>query len=199
VFDRLRNHPNRAVILGAIGFGLWSLPQWFGSVWPLFTTKTIPEWMSERSWPGVTPAVYGWVTVVLGIAIFGVVLAVALATRNAPVPKTPPRSLGTDPGAKPSQYAWASIRISETDPMPIFEAGHNVVAMTWVSNDTISVAWTVALGTDDDLYPVQITQVSPSSCRVSVSELRAQAVRIRFKGPCRNVRFRIDAQASRTD
>ena len=61
----LRNHPHRTIILAGAGFVLWSLPQWIGTVWPLFTTKTIPEWMAERSWPGITAPVYAWLTAAL--------------------------------------------------------------------------------------------------------------------------------------
>lgn len=45
-------------------------------MWPLFSDQTIPKWLQERHWPGMTPSVYGWLT--LGAAALLIILMGAL-------------------------------------------------------------------------------------------------------------------------
>jgi hypothetical protein len=90
VFRWIRTHPQRTLILAFFGFILWTLPQGVAVLWPIFTRKTVPEWAAERAWPGMTPTVYGWVTVALGVAMLAVMCFAAAGRRAAPSRPIPP-------------------------------------------------------------------------------------------------------------
>jgi len=82
----IKNHPVVSAVVGAAVFLLWSFPQWFGSIWPLFTDKTLPEWIADKRWT-VSASTSAWLTLVIGLA-----LAVLFAVTLYEVRRRPPLS-----------------------------------------------------------------------------------------------------------
>jgi len=88
----MRTHPIRSAILGIALFLFVTLPEWFGSVWPLFTSKTLPEWVSERRWSPLGPSGTAWLTVTSIIVMLILLAVIVYQTR----PRTSVADLYTD-------------------------------------------------------------------------------------------------------
>lgn len=82
-FDAIKRHPIKSALLSVAVFLVWSLPQGIATVWPaLVRDKTIPEWIAERRWPGMTPHVYGWLTIAFFLTLVVALLVIAIGTRK---------------------------------------------------------------------------------------------------------------------
>jgi hypothetical protein len=66
----ISQHPVLWAVIGVGIFLLWRLPEWFGQVWPLFTNKTVPEWLAERRWPGMSTRLYRWFNIITTCVMF---------------------------------------------------------------------------------------------------------------------------------
>lgn len=113
----ISDHPVRATVLGLACFLLWSLPEWLGNVWPLFTDKTIPQWAAEQRWPSMTPGAFHWLSLVIGSLLLALSVATLLAITRSFVPAPIVRGRGdgdepSDGSAQPEQQAgrWLSER-----------------------------------------------------------------------------------------
>jgi uncharacterized membrane protein len=85
-FGALRRHPVATAILAILFFVVWTLPIGIAQAWPAFVrNKTIPEWLAEKRWPGMTAQIYGWLTIVffLALVILLVVLIIIARRREA--------------------------------------------------------------------------------------------------------------------
>lgn len=64
----LEKHPVASAVVGILIFVFWSFPQWFGSIWPLLSDKTVPQWLAQKSW-GMSSGATAWVALVVGILL----------------------------------------------------------------------------------------------------------------------------------
>src|ERR1019366_5783977 len=78
----MRKHPNISALIGVAIFLCVSLPEWFGSVWPLFTSKTLPEWIAERRWTPMSTSATSWLMMVFAVAVTGLMLVIVYQTRQ---------------------------------------------------------------------------------------------------------------------
>jgi hypothetical protein len=78
----LRKHPITSAVAAICIFLLWNFPQWLGDVWPLFSQKTIPQWLAERRWPGMNPELSSWLTLGIDLAMLGLLVAIYFAARR---------------------------------------------------------------------------------------------------------------------
>jgi hypothetical protein len=75
--EAIRRHPVATAVVAVVAFLVWSLPIGIAQAWPAFVRdKTIPEWLAERRWPGMTAQVYFGLTI--GFFLTLVVLLVVL-------------------------------------------------------------------------------------------------------------------------
>src|SRR5262245_11863992 len=95
MLERLKRHRIATVIIALVVFTFWTLPEWVATMWPvLVRDKTIPEWLAEQRWPGVSQTAYNWITLVLGatLAVLAVVVIVSSKLFNTkasqPLPRT---------------------------------------------------------------------------------------------------------------
>jgi preprotein translocase subunit SecG len=66
---------DRTTTIAIVAFVIWTLPIGLAQAWPAFVRdKTIPEWLAERRWPGMTPQLYGWLTILFFIVLIVLVL-----------------------------------------------------------------------------------------------------------------------------
>jgi hypothetical protein len=84
---RKKKHSGFRKYLGLIVLGVCiKAPDWLGSVWPLFTDKTIPDWINERRWPMTSQIFSHWATVVGFAGILGYIAWDVFRTKP-PTPK----------------------------------------------------------------------------------------------------------------
>jgi hypothetical protein len=96
-----------------------SIPGWLGSVWPLFTTKTIPEWLEEQRWPMISKVTTALITAIGLILFLAVIIWDAWqrpkpqAAAREPEPETKaPKPLPERGASQPSRTAF---HITEAD------------------------------------------------------------------------------------
>jgi hypothetical protein len=66
----LKRHKVLAAFGGLVLFVVWELPEWLGNVWPAFVKdKTVPEWVAEHHWPGMTGAMHDGLAISMFIVL----------------------------------------------------------------------------------------------------------------------------------
>jgi uncharacterized membrane protein len=94
--DLLRRHPVATAIIAIAAFVVWTLPIGIAQAWPAFVRdKTIPEWLEERRWPGMTAQLYGWLTIVFFLALLILLVVIIIISRRretSPQPSTLPQA-----------------------------------------------------------------------------------------------------------
>ena len=78
MWKTIQSHPVLSSIVAVAVFVLWTLPVHVATLWPVFVKdKTIPEWLAERRWPGISPGLYTSVAIVT-LVVAGLIIALAL-------------------------------------------------------------------------------------------------------------------------
>jgi hypothetical protein len=77
----LTRRPILSAIISVCIFLFWHLPEWLGNVWPLFSDTPLPQWIAERRWPGMSPELFSWISMGLGIGIL-ILLGIILVTTH---------------------------------------------------------------------------------------------------------------------
>ena len=70
----IRGHPILSPICGFLA--------WLGTVWPVFSDKTLPQWLAEQRWPGISVEVLQWTPLILFIVLVCLPLYVAVVGRQ---------------------------------------------------------------------------------------------------------------------
>jgi hypothetical protein len=82
-FGVLRRHPVATAVIAILVFAVWTLPLGIAQAWPAFVRdKTIPEWLAERRWPGMTAQLYGWLTIVFFFALAALLVILIRISRR---------------------------------------------------------------------------------------------------------------------
>lgn len=86
--DWFKKHPVLYSAVAVLGFLFWTLPEWLGNVWPLFFgSKTIPQWLDEQRWPGMTLSLQLSASFWIGLGLLGVLAYIAVvSSRKQPYP-----------------------------------------------------------------------------------------------------------------
>jgi len=65
-------------------FVAWTLPTTIFQVWPSFVRdKTIPEWLAERRWPGMSAQVYTGLTAMFFLVLLALLVALIITSRRS--------------------------------------------------------------------------------------------------------------------
>ncbi len=72
MLEFLKDHSWPSAAIALVIFLVWTLPLWLGTVWPMVTKKTLPEWLAERQMPRMTAILRLVGTGVLTIAVISV-------------------------------------------------------------------------------------------------------------------------------
>ena len=73
----------------------WGLIGVVGFLWPLFTDKTIPQWLQDRGWERMTTLLRGWPYLTISIVIF-VLLVGLMSIQRRPLITRDMATLGLD-------------------------------------------------------------------------------------------------------
>ena len=78
----MRKNPLRSALIAAAIFLFVTLPEWFGSIWPLFSNKTLPEWIAERHWTLMSTSATSWLVSTSAVIIVGFLAVISYQTRG---------------------------------------------------------------------------------------------------------------------
>lgn len=115
-FGAFWRNPVATAIVAIVVFILWTLPIGIAQAWPaLVRDKTIPEWLAERRWPGMTAQVYTGLTVVFAVALLAllVVLIITSRRRGAPPQETGVRE--QPPSTPAAEVGGSEHRVAELE------------------------------------------------------------------------------------
>lgn len=104
-------------------FLFWTLPEWLGDVFPLFTDKTLPQWLAERRWPGMSHDLFQWLTLIIGVTLVGLFVAILFSTprqRRKEPPKPSRGKLSPPPQNPISQQQPAAHLVKEDTSLRLF-------------------------------------------------------------------------------
>lgn len=90
--DFLKKHPAWAAFTAILLFLVVSLPVYLGTIWPILEWarivtplppgQTLPQWITEQRWPGMSPALFSWVTLGSILGMFAFLGAIIHAVRQ---------------------------------------------------------------------------------------------------------------------
>jgi hypothetical protein len=92
----VKQHPYLSLAIAGGVFFLWRLPDWLGQVWPLFTRKTVPEWVEERRWPGMSTILYRLFNIVTTVIVVTLLVIIMYQQRGIEEQKGEPASTSSD-------------------------------------------------------------------------------------------------------
>jgi hypothetical protein len=88
----LKEHPVWKAVAGILIFLLITLPLYLGEIWsilewariitPLPPGQTLPQWITEQRWPGMTSTIFNWVVLGSVIGMFVFLAAIIRAVRQ---------------------------------------------------------------------------------------------------------------------
>ena len=83
----IHKHPVRTTVYAGLFFVAVTFPMWLATVWPLFSDRVFIDVVSESKWWAfMSGPVYGWMTALLGLAIFCLFIVILMRHRPRPSP-----------------------------------------------------------------------------------------------------------------
>ena len=112
----LQRHPVAAAVIAIVCFVVWTLPVGIAQAWPAFVRdKTIPEWLAERRWPGMTAQLYGWLTIVFFLALAILLVVIVVISKRKGASHQPASTTEASPPQPESSSEDLTKRIEELE------------------------------------------------------------------------------------
>lgn len=121
-----RRYPVATAVIAVVVFLVWTFPIGFAQAWPAFVKdKTIPEWLEERRWPGMTAQLYGWLTIVFFLTLVILLVAIIIVSRRRGTPAQTAPAAEQIPAADVEQQS--RIKQQEAEIARLQEAGKEAI------------------------------------------------------------------------